>query len=88
MSEKFKAKPGTQGDINWQNLSVEEQAKLVKLAAVRIAQDTGYKSRKEKAEKRKLNGTLANIDPRARKQKGNRPNPKTKARRGAGGKHS
>jgi len=68
--------------VNWHDLSSEEQAKLVEQAAMSIAQDTGYKSREEKATARKSNGTLANIDPRKDKQKGNRPNPKTRKHRG------
>ncbi len=42
------------------------------------ADEKSYKSREEKAVVRKSNGTLANIDPRKDKQKGNRPNPKTR----------
>ncbi len=68
--------------VNWHDLTGEEQEKLVRQAARRIAQDTGYKSREEKAAARKSNGTLANIDPRKDKQKGNRPNPKTRKHKG------
>ena len=46
------------------------------------ADENPYKNRGKKAEARKSSGTLANIDPRKDKQKGNRPNPKTRKHRG------
>ncbi len=69
---------------SWKVLSKEERDRRVEQVALKIAQNTGYPSKKEKAEKRRANGTLSGADSRnTKKSKGNRPGvTRTKIKRG------